>query len=129
MAEESLPDLSPGALSRLVVGMTTDEVEAIVGHFLRPNLYEGREYFTWIGNDGMLRAFFNGPDRTLSVAVLDTAEEQRQLDLGSDFWRRKRQSTIMQAWYCIPCRQRYRQPQSGPSGGLFSMWRSLASER
>jgi hypothetical protein len=113
MADDNLPDLRPAALSRLVAGMTTDEVEAIVGRFHRPNLHEGREYFAWIGEGGMLRAFFNGPNRTLSAAVLDTAEEQRPLDLGPDLRRRKRQSTIMQTWYCVPCRQRYRQPQSG----------------
>jgi hypothetical protein len=113
MADENLPDLSPAALSRLVVGMTTDEVEAIVGRFHRPNLYEGREYFAWIGEGGMLRAFFNGPGRTLSAAVLDTAEKQRSLDLGPNLHRRTRQSTIIQTWYCVPCRQRYRQPQSG----------------
>jgi hypothetical protein len=113
MADESLPDLSPDALSRLVAGMTTEEVEAIVGRFHRPNLYDGREYFAWIGDVGMLRAFFKGKGYTLSGAVLDTAEEQRPLDLGPDLRRRKRQSTIVQTWYCVPCRQRYRQPQTG----------------
>lgn len=113
MTEESWPDLSPAALSRLVAGMTTDEVEAIVGRFHRPNLYEGHEYFAWIGVGGMLRAFFNGPGRTLSGAMLDTAEEQRALNLGSNPRRRLRQATIMQTWYCVPCRQRYRRPQSG----------------
>ena len=113
MADDSLPDISPVALSRLVTGMTTDEVEAIVGRFHRPNLYERREYFAWIGEGGMLRAFFNGPGRTLSAAVLDTAEEQRSLDLGPNLRRRTRQSTIIQTWYWVPCRQRYRQPQSG----------------
>jgi hypothetical protein len=73
MADDSLPDLSPAALSRLVAGMTTDEVEAIVGRFHRPNLHDGRVYFAWIGEWGMLRAFFNGPRRTLSGAVLDVA--------------------------------------------------------
>jgi hypothetical protein len=113
MVEDSLPDLSPAALSKLVTGMTADEVEAIVGRFHRPNLHEGREYFAWIGEEGMLRAFFNGPARTLSGAVLDSAEARRPLDLGPDPRRRRRQSTIMQTWYCVPCRQRYRQPQSG----------------
>jgi hypothetical protein len=89
------------------------EVEAIVGRFHRPNLHAGREYFAWIGEGGMLRASFNGPGRTLSATVLDTAEERRPLDLGPDLRRRTKQSTTMQAWYCIPCRQRYRQPQSG----------------
>jgi hypothetical protein len=113
MADDSLPDLSPAALSRLVSGMTTDEVEAIVGRFHRPNLHEGREYFAWIGEGSMLRAFFNGPGGTLSGAVLDSVGEHRPLNLGSDFRGRKRQSTIMQTWYCVPCRERYRQPQSG----------------
>jgi hypothetical protein len=113
MADDSLPDLSPAALSRLVAGLTMDEVESIVGRFHRPNLYEGREYFGWIGEGGMLRAFFNGPGRTLSAAVLDTAEEQRSLDLGPNLRRRIQKSTIIQTWYCVPCRQRYRQPQSG----------------
>jgi len=113
MADDSLPDLSPAALSRLVTGLTRDEVEAIVGRFHRPNLYEGREYFAWIGEGGMLRAFFNGPGRTLSAAVLDTAEAQRPLYLGRDRRRRTRQSTVMQTWYCVSYRQRYRQPQSG----------------
>jgi hypothetical protein len=113
MADDTWPDLSPTALSLLVAGMTTDEVEAIVGPFHRPNLHDSREYFAWIAVGGMLRAFFNGPGRTLSAAVLDVPEEQRPLDLGPDPRRRVRQSTIMQTWYCVPCRQRYRQPQSG----------------
>jgi DNA-directed RNA polymerase subunit RPC12/RpoP len=113
MPDDSLPDLSPAALSRLVAGMTSDEVEAIVGRFHRPNLHEGREYFAWIGEGGMLRAFFDGPGRSLSRAALDTAEEQRSLDLGPNSRRRARQATIMQTWYCVPCRQRYRQPQTG----------------
>jgi hypothetical protein len=92
MANDSLPDLSPAALSRLVAGMTTDEVEAIVGRFHRPNLHEGCEYFAWVGEGGggMLRAFFKGSGRTLSAAVLDLPEEQRQLDLGPDPRRRAR---------------------------------------
>jgi len=93
--------------------MTTDEVEAIVGPFLRPNLRNGREFFAWIGEGGMLRASFKGPGKTLSVAVLDVAEEQRPLDLGPDARRRVRQATIIQTCYCVPCRQRYQQPQSG----------------
>ena len=113
MADDSLPDFSPAALSRLRAGMTTDEVEAIVGRFHRPNLHEGREYFVWIGEGGMLRAFFNGPGRTLSAAVLDTAEAQRPRYLGPDRRRRRRQSSVMQTWYCVPCRQRHLQPQSG----------------
>jgi hypothetical protein len=113
MADDSLPDLSPTALSRLVAGMTTDEVEAVVGRFHRPNLHEGRPYFAWIGEGAMLRAFFNGPGGTLSAAVLDVPEEQRALDLGADPGRRIRRSTIIQTWYCVPCRQRYREPQTG----------------
>jgi hypothetical protein len=113
MVDDSLPDLSPAALSQLVAGMTTDEVEAIVGRFHRPNLYQGREYFAWIGHGGMLRAFFKGPGGTLSAAVLDMAEAQRPLNLGPDRRRRVRQSTVMQTWYCVPCRQRNRQPQTG----------------
>jgi DNA-directed RNA polymerase subunit RPC12/RpoP len=110
---DGLPDFSPAALSRLVAGMTTDEVEAIVGRFHRPNMHDGREYWAWIGEGGMLRAFFKGPDKTLTAAVLDVPEEQRRLDLGPDARRRLRQATIMQTWYCVPCRQRYRQPQTG----------------
>ena len=110
---DDLPDLSPAALSRLTAGMTTDEVETVVGRFHRPNLHDGREYFAWIGESGMLRAYFKGPDRTLSAAILDVPEEQRQLDLGPDARRRRRQATIMQTWHCVPCRQRYHQPQSG----------------
>jgi hypothetical protein len=94
MADDSLPDLSPAALSRLVAGMTTDEVEAIIGRFHRPNLHEGREYFAWIGEGGMLRAFFKGPGRTLSGAVLNTAEGERSLDLGPDPRRRMRRTAL-----------------------------------
>ncbi|WP_088260276.1 hypothetical protein [Fimbriiglobus ruber] len=113
MADDGLPDLSPAALGRLVAGMTTNQVEAIVGRFHRPNLHDGREYFAWIGAGGMLRAFFQGPGRTLSAAVLDVPEERRPLDLGPDARRRLRQATIMQTWHCVPCRRRHRQPQSG----------------
>lgn len=113
MVEGGLPDLSPAALGRLIVGMTKDEVLAIVGSFHRPNLHEGREYYAWIGEGGMLRAYFDGPGKTLSTAVLDMPQEQRRLDLGSDAKRRFRQATIMQMWYCVECRKRYRQPQTG----------------
>lgn len=113
MTDHQRPDFSPAALSRLVAGMTPDEVEAIVGRFHRPNLHEGRPYYAWIGSDGMLRAFFKGPGGTLSGAVLDVAEAQRSLDLGPNHRRRLRQATILRTHYCVPCRQRYRQPQSG----------------
>jgi hypothetical protein len=93
--------------------MTTDEVEAVVGRFHRPNLHEGRPYFAWLGEGAILRAFFKGPGETLSAAVLDVPEEQRVLNLGTDPRRRLRRSTIMQTWYCGPCRQQCRQPQSG----------------
>jgi DNA-directed RNA polymerase subunit RPC12/RpoP len=113
MADDDLPDFSPGALGRFVAGMTTDEVEAIVGRFLRLNLHEGRLCFAWIGEGGMLRAFFIGAGETLSAAVLDVAEEQRALALGEDSRRRMRRATIIQTWYCVACRERYRQPQTG----------------
>jgi DNA-directed RNA polymerase subunit RPC12/RpoP len=61
----------------------------------------------------MLRVFFKGPGGTLSGAVLDVAEEQRHLDLGPIYRRPLRQAMIMQTHSCVPCRQRYRQPQSG----------------
>jgi hypothetical protein len=93
--------------------MTTDEVEVIVGRFHRPNLDDGRKHFAWIGEDGMLRAFFDAPDRTLSDAVLSVVEEDRTLDLGPDALRRVRQATIIQTRFCVPCRQRYQHPQSG----------------
>jgi hypothetical protein len=113
MADDCLPDLSPDTLGLLVVGLTTDQVEAIVGPFHRPNLYQGRRYYAWIGNGAMLRAIFDGPDGTLSAAILDVSEEQRSLDLGENTQRRMRRATIKQTWYCVPCRKRYRQPQSG----------------
>jgi hypothetical protein len=111
--DDGRPDLSPAALSQLVAGMTPDEVEAVVGRFHRPNLYEGREYWAWIGWGGMLRAFFQGPGKMLSAAVLDVPEEQRHLDLGLDARRRLRQATIPQTWHCVPCRRRYELAQSG----------------
>jgi hypothetical protein len=113
MTNKKLPDLSPVALSRLVAGMTTDQVEEIVGPFHRPNLYKGRAYFAWIGEEAMLRAFFKAPDGTLSTLVLDVSEESRTLDLGESSRRRLRQATIIRTRYCVPCRQRYQQPQSG----------------
>ncbi len=113
MVDHNRPDFSPAALSRLVAGMTLDEAEEIVGRFHRPNLHGGREYWAWIGEGGMLRAFFKGPGKTLTDAVLDVPEEQRPLDLGPNARRRLRQATILQTWYCVPCRERYRQPLSG----------------
>ena len=113
MGDDSLPDLSPATLGRLVVGLSPEQVEAIIGRYHRPNLHQGRPYYAWIGEGAMLRAFFNGPGGTLSAAVLDVPEEQRALDLGENPQRRLRRSTIIQTWYCVPCRMRYRQPQSG----------------
>jgi hypothetical protein len=88
MANKSLPDLAPTALGRLVAGMTTKKVEAVIGRYHRPNLYHGRRYYAWIGNGAMSRAFFDGPGGTLSKAILDVAEEQRVLDLRGDVRRR-----------------------------------------
>lgn len=113
MAHDRWPDLSPTALGQLVAGMTTDQVEAIVGRFHRPNLHEGQQHFAWIGVGGMLRAFFNGPGGTLSANVLDVPGEQRTLDLGASARHRIQRATIMQTWYCVLCRRRHRQPQSG----------------
>jgi hypothetical protein len=61
----------------------------------------------------MLMGSASATGEPVSDAVLDVPEEQRRLDLGPDARRRVRQATIMQTWCCVPCRQRYRQPQSG----------------
>jgi hypothetical protein len=103
-----LPDLSPAALASLVAGMTTKEVEAAVGCYHRPNVFQGRRYYVWIGSGGMLRAFFNGPNGTLSTAILDVPEEQRVLNLNGNLRRRIKNCTINRVWYCIACRKRYR---------------------
>jgi len=108
MASRSLPDLSPHALGRLVTGMTTEQVEAVIGPYLRPNLHRGRRFYAWIGDGAMLRAFFNGPNDTLSAAVLDVTEEQRVLDLRGDARHRVKNSTIKRVWNCISCRKSYR---------------------
>ena len=114
MSDDGLPDLSPAALSHLVAGMTIDQVEAVVGPHFRPKkLQNDCRYHAWIGEHGMLRAFFDGQGGTLSRAVLDVPEEQRVLDLAGDRRRRLKQATINRTWYCVPCRRRYRQPQSG----------------
>ena len=113
MVNDGLPDLSPAALGRLVAGMTTEQVEAIVGRYHRPNLHQGRPYFAWIGEGAMLRAFFDGPGGTLSRAVLDVPEEHRALDLSEHRRRRRWRCTIIQTWYCVPCRKQYRHSQSG----------------
>ena len=115
MADDNLPDLSPTALGRLVAGMTAQEVEAILGRYHRPNLYQSRSYYAWIGEGAMLRAFFDGPGQTLTGAVLDVPEAQRVLDLGGDRRRRMRRCTINLTWLCISCRKSYRHPQSGRS--------------
>jgi hypothetical protein len=62
--------------------MTPAQVEVILGPYLRPNVYQGRTFFAWIGEGAMLRAFFDGPGGTLARAVLDVPDEQRVLDLG-----------------------------------------------
>jgi hypothetical protein len=81
MAKRSLPNFAPTALGRLVEGMTPKEVGAVVGRYHRPNLYQGCRYYAWIGDGGMLRAFFEGPAGTLSKLILHVAEEQRVLNL------------------------------------------------
>jgi hypothetical protein len=108
MAKRSLPDLGPTALGRLVEGMTTTEVEAVIGRYHRPNLCEGRRYYAWIGAAGMLRACFEGPGGTLSKAIIDVAEEQRVLHLRGNVCQRIKNCTIIRTWNCITCRRRYR---------------------
>jgi hypothetical protein len=110
MGRKRWPDLSPNALCRLVTGMTPDEVENVVGRYHRPNLYEGRRYYAWIGEGGMLRAFFDGPDGTPSGAVLDVAEERRVLALSGNARSRLKNCTITRKWTCIPCRKLFRRP-------------------
>jgi hypothetical protein len=107
MANNRRPDLAPTALSRLVAGMTRKEVEAVIGRYHRPNLYQGRRYYAWIGNGAMLRVFFEGPGGTLSNAILDVPEEQRVLDLRGHVRRRIKNCTINRVWHCITCRKRY----------------------
>jgi hypothetical protein len=75
MASRVSPDLSEGNLRKLSEGMTAAQVEAILGPYLRPNVYRGRTFFAWIGEDGMLRARFDGPGKTLSLAVFDVPGE------------------------------------------------------
>lgn len=113
MADESLPDLSAAALGRLTAGLTLEQVEAIIGHYHRPNLHQGRSYYAWIGEGAMLRAFFEGPGGAFSRAVLDVHEEQRVLDLGGNRRQRMKRCTITQTWNCVSCRRQYRQSQSG----------------
>jgi len=108
MAKTSLPNLAPTALGRLVEGMTPMEVEAVVGRYHRPSLYEGRRYYAWIGNGGMLRAFFKGPGGTLSKVILDVAEEERVLALCGSLRQRIKNCTIIRTWNCIKCRRRFR---------------------
>jgi hypothetical protein len=105
MATEAIPDLSPTELGRLVAGMATDEVEAILGPYLRPNVYRGRRFYAWIGNGAMLRAFFHGPGEKLSAAVLDVQEGQRSLDLVGARRSRVRRCSIKRTWACVPCRK------------------------
>lgn len=108
MPVRQLPDLCPEALARLVAGMTPNEVEAIIGRYQRPNVYQGSPYYAWIADGGMLRACFDGPGGTLSSAILDVAEAQRVLYLGRDRRRRKKNGTVIRTWHCIGCRKRYR---------------------
>src|SRR5437762_6686885 len=105
MAKRSKPNLDPTALGRLVEGMTLREVEAVVGRCHRPNLYEGRRYYAWIGDGGMLRAFFEGADGTLSRLVLDVAEEHRVLTLRGNLRQRISNCTVIRTWNCIKCRK------------------------
>jgi len=108
IVDEKLPNLTPAALGRLAAGMSTGEVEAVIGRFHRPNRYRGRPYYAWIGDGAMLRAFFDGPGGTLSKALLDVAEEHRVLDLRGDVRRRIKRCTINRVWSCISCRKSYR---------------------
>jgi hypothetical protein len=108
MAKRNSPNLAPTALGLLVEGMTKKEVEAVVGRYHRPNLCEGRRYYAWIGDGGMLRAFFEGPNGTLSKAVLDFAEEHRVLALRGHLRQRIKNCTIIRTWNCIRCRRRFR---------------------
>jgi hypothetical protein len=108
MAKRRLPNLAPSALGCLVEGMTRKEVEAVVGRYHRPNLYEGRRYYAWISDGGMMRAFFEGPAGTLSKVVVDVAEEQRVLALRGNLRQRIKNCTIIRTWNCITCRRRFR---------------------
>ena len=108
MAKRSVSNLAPTALGRLVEGMTPREVEGVVGRYHRPNLYECRRYYAWIGDGGMLRAFFEGSAETLSKVVLDVAEEQRVLALRGSLRQRIKNCTVIRTWNCIKCRKRFR---------------------
>jgi hypothetical protein len=102
------------ALGRLVAGMTKKEVEAVVGRYHRPNLYQGRRYYAWIAEGAMLSAFFDGLGETLSGAILDVPYEQRVLDLSGGLARRIKNCTVHQVWNCIGCRRRYRRSAVPP---------------
>jgi hypothetical protein len=84
VADDRIPDLSMPNLGRLAVGMTTDQVEAIIGPYLRPNVRRGRKFYAWIGEGAMLRARFDGPGGTLSHQVIDWPGPpyQQVLELG-----------------------------------------------
>ena len=82
MAGKRLPDLSPGALSRLVVGMTTDEVEAVIGRYRRPNLHQGRRHYAWMRPGGMLRAFFTDPTAPFRARCSMFPRSSGMLDLA-----------------------------------------------
>jgi hypothetical protein len=114
MAMRKSPDLSLPALVRLVAGMTKKEVEAVVGCFHRPNLYQGRRYYAWMAKGGMLRAFFDGPGGTLSQAVLHVQEGPRLLNLSGDFRARLQRCTVKRAWSGVSCRKSYRRSALPP---------------
>jgi hypothetical protein len=114
MAKRRLPDISPTALGRLVEGMTPKEVEAIVGRYIRPNTHNGHRFYAWIGDGGMLRAFFEGPAGTLSKVILDVTEEARVLSLCGNLRRRVKNCTIIRTWNCIKCRRRFRRSALPP---------------
>jgi hypothetical protein len=82
VADGTMPDLCIENLRKLRAGMTTDEVEVILGPYMRPNVRHGRKFFAWIAEGAMLRARFDGPGETLTTAVVDWALKQQVLELG-----------------------------------------------
>ena len=71
-------------LRKLRAGMSKSQVEEILGPHIGKKVRNQWPQFAWLRNRMMLRARFEGPRRTLSLAILDLLAKPYRLIMIAD---------------------------------------------